>query len=117
MPSKTAIVPVNSQYLPQNEGEREQVDRTVYIASIDKRVEKIDVKNFFESVCGPVAKLRLLGDSHHAHRIAFIEFKVSTDQSIPCCLSIYQHFMEFSILSEIFTQFLELPVTVKKHCL
>lgn len=36
MPSKTAIVPVNAQYLPQNENEREMCERTVYIASIDK---------------------------------------------------------------------------------
>lgn len=108
MPSKTAIVPVNNQYLPQNEDEREQVggglgllpqppaaagvrggvcplcrclpqpspplpcllqcERTVYVASIDKRVEKLDVKTFFESICGPISRLRLLGDAHHNHR-------------------------------------------------
>ena len=29
---------------------------------------------FFEQTCGPIAKSRLLGQSHHPTRIAFIEF-------------------------------------------
>lgn len=74
LPSKTAIVPVNITYLPRTEEEREQCSRTVYVANIDKKVERDDVKMFFESLCGKVSKLRLLGDQKHSTRIAFVEF-------------------------------------------
>ncbi|QDZ18547.1 RNA binding protein [Chloropicon primus] len=74
LPSRTAIVPVNLQYLPQSYEEREQCGRTVYIANIDKKVDRNDVRAFFETLCGRVSKLRLLGDYQHATRIAFIEF-------------------------------------------
>eukprot|EP00891_Asterochloris_glomerata_P007721 jgi/Astpho2/7721/fgenesh1_pm.00115_%23_35_t len=74
LPSKTAIVPVNNQYLPRTMEERELCSRTVYAANIDKKVDKWAVQDFFETLCGPVSKIRLLGDYHHATRIAFIEF-------------------------------------------
>nr|GEV23707.1 polyadenylate-binding protein-interacting protein 12-like isoform X1 [Tanacetum cinerariifolium] len=54
LPSKTAIAPVNPTFLP--------------------RVTQADVKLFFESLCGEVYRLRLLGDYHHSSRIAFVEF-------------------------------------------
>ncbi|KAH7513640.1 hypothetical protein FEM48_Zijuj11G0002400 [Ziziphus jujuba var. spinosa] len=54
LPSKTAIAPVNPTFLP--------------------RVSQAEVKLFFESVCGEVYRLRLLGDYHHSTRIAFVEF-------------------------------------------
>ncbi|KAK1272412.1 hypothetical protein QJS04_geneDACA010846 [Acorus gramineus] len=54
LPSKTAIAPVNPTFLP--------------------RVSQADVKLFFESICGEVYRLRLLGDYHHSTRIAFVEF-------------------------------------------
>nr|KAJ0205604.1 hypothetical protein LSAT_V11C500252990 [Lactuca sativa] len=37
-------------------------------------VTQADVKLFFESLCGEVYRLRLLGDYHHSTRIAFVEF-------------------------------------------
>ncbi|KAK9840379.1 hypothetical protein WJX74_008812 [Apatococcus lobatus] len=74
LPSKTAIVPVNNKYLPRSEEERELCSRTIYVANIDKRADRKDVKAFFENLCGSVTKLRLLGDSHHMSRIAFVEF-------------------------------------------
>ncbi|KAK9811683.1 hypothetical protein WJX72_008309 [[Myrmecia] bisecta] len=74
LPSKTAIVPVNNEYLPRSANERELCSRTVYVAHIDKQVDQSDVKSFFETLCGPVNKIRLLGDYHHATRIAFVEF-------------------------------------------
>eukprot|EP00249_Psilotum_nudum_P010103 c22337_g1_i1 orf=733-1833(-) len=74
LPSKTAIVPVNPTFLPQSEDERELCARTVYCANIDKKVSQADVKLFFESLCGEVSRLRLLGDYHHSTRIAFVEF-------------------------------------------
>ncbi|KAK8983622.1 hypothetical protein V6N11_074025 [Hibiscus sabdariffa] len=54
LPSKTAILPVNPTFLP--------------------RVSQAEVKNFIESACGEVTCLRLLGDSLHSTRIAFVEF-------------------------------------------
>eukprot|EP00884_Botryococcus_braunii_P023196 jgi/Botrbrau1/9560/Bobra.0089s0018.2 len=72
--SRTAIVPVNNQFLPRSLQERELCSRTVYAANIDKRLEKDQVQCFFEGLCGKVTKLRLLGDYHHATRIAFVEF-------------------------------------------
>ncbi|XP_031259074.1 polyadenylate-binding protein-interacting protein 11-like [Pistacia vera] len=74
LPSKTAIAPVNPTFLPRNEDEREMCARTIYCTNIDKKVTQADVKLFFESVCGEVYRLRLLGDYHHSTRIAFVEF-------------------------------------------
>ncbi|KAK6936618.1 Ataxin-2, C-terminal [Dillenia turbinata] len=74
LPSKTAIAPVNPTFLPRSEDEREMCARTIYCTNIDKKVTQADVKLFFESVCGEVQRLRLLGDYHHSTRIAFVEF-------------------------------------------
>jgi len=53
--SKTAIVPVNNEYLPRSHQERELCVRTVYAGNIDKKVERKDVQNFFEGTCGTYA--------------------------------------------------------------
>ncbi|KAH9331553.1 hypothetical protein KI387_003661, partial [Taxus chinensis] len=74
LPSKTAILPVNPTYLPKSEDEREMCARTIYCTNIDKKVSQADVRMFFESLCGEVSRLRLLGDSVHSTRIAFVEF-------------------------------------------
>ncbi|KAK1366392.1 Polyadenylate-binding protein-interacting protein 11 [Heracleum sosnowskyi] len=74
LPSKTAIAPVNPTFLPRSEDEREMCARTIYCTNIDKKVTQADVKLFFETVCGEVLRLRLLGDYHHSTRIAFVEF-------------------------------------------
>ncbi|KAL2902968.1 Polyadenylate-binding protein-interacting protein 12 [Bienertia sinuspersici] len=74
LPSKTAIAPVNPTYLPQNDDEREMCARTIYCTNIDKKVSQAEIKLFFESVCGEVQRLRMLGDNHHSTRIAFVEF-------------------------------------------
>ncbi|XP_022037627.1 polyadenylate-binding protein-interacting protein 11 isoform X2 [Helianthus annuus] len=74
LPSKTAIAPVNPTFLPQSEDEREMCARTIYCTNIDKKVTQADVKLFFESLCGEVYRLRLLGDYNHFTRIAFVEF-------------------------------------------
>ncbi|KAA8540090.1 hypothetical protein F0562_026782 [Nyssa sinensis] len=74
LPSKTAIAPVNPTFLPQSEDEREMCARTIYCTNIDKKVTQADVRLFFESICGEVLRLRLLGDYHHSTRIAFVEF-------------------------------------------
>ncbi|KAL7213995.1 hypothetical protein ACSBR1_026426 [Camellia fascicularis] len=77
LPSKTAIAPVNPTFLPRSEDEREMCARTIYCTNIDKKVTQADVKLFFESICGEVQRLRLLGDYHHSTRIAFVEFVVA----------------------------------------
>ncbi|XP_039038133.1 polyadenylate-binding protein-interacting protein 11-like isoform X3 [Hibiscus syriacus] len=74
LPSKTAIAPVNPTFLPRNEGERQMCARTIYCTNIDKKVTQDDVRLFFETVCGEVYRLRLLGDYNHSTRIAFVEF-------------------------------------------
>ncbi|KAH6815415.1 CTC-interacting domain 11 [Perilla frutescens var. hirtella] len=74
LPSKTAIAPVNPTFLPRSEDEREMCARTIYCTNIDKKVTQADVKLFFESICGEVRRLRLLGDYHHSTRISFVEF-------------------------------------------
>ncbi|XVF12756.1 hypothetical protein REPUB_Repub08aG0146900 [Reevesia pubescens] len=77
LPSKTAIAPVNPTFLPRSEDEREMCSRTIYCTNIDKKITQADVKLFFESVCGEVQRLRLLGDYHHSTRIAFVEFSMA----------------------------------------
>ncbi|XVE58279.1 hypothetical protein DITRI_Ditri04bG0157700 [Diplodiscus trichospermus] len=77
LPSKTAIAPVNPTFLPRSEDEREMCTRTIYCTNIDKKVTQADVKLFFESVCGKVQRLRLLGDYHHSTRVAFVEFTMA----------------------------------------
>ncbi|KAK9724899.1 hypothetical protein RND81_05G107000 [Saponaria officinalis] len=74
LPSKTAIAPVNPTFLPRSEDEREMCARTVYCTNIDKKVTQGDLKSFFETFCGEVHRLRMLGDYHHSTRIAFVEF-------------------------------------------
>ncbi|GAB4821895.1 hypothetical protein N2152v2_008941 [Parachlorella kessleri] len=85
-PSKTAIVPVKTDYLPTSETEREAVARTIYVANIDKSVEREALQEFFHQLCGPVSKLRLLGDAQHASKIAFVEFEsaISAKKALNC---------------------------------
>lgn len=85
LPSKTAIVPVNKDLMPKTEDEMEQCSRTIYATNIDKKVDRDDVQRFFEALCGPVGRLRLLGDHAHSTRIAFVEF--TTAESALAALS------------------------------
>ncbi|KAL4555386.1 hypothetical protein LXL04_038004 [Taraxacum kok-saghyz] len=86
LPSKTAIAPVNPTFFAtcefhiiifilflslqlsvntmKSEDEREMCAKTIYCTNIDKKVTQADVKLFFESFCGEVYRLRLLGDYH-----------------------------------------------------
>ncbi|KAK1414431.1 hypothetical protein QVD17_30175 [Tagetes erecta] len=87
LPSKTAILPVNPTFLPRSEDEREMCARTVYCTNIDKKVSQVEVKNFFETRCGEVSRLRLLGDNVHSTRIAFVEFVMAESAivALDCC--------------------------------
>ncbi|XP_024006018.1 polyadenylate-binding protein-interacting protein 8 [Eutrema salsugineum] len=77
LPSKTAILPVNPTFLPRSEDEREMCTRTIYCTNVDKNATEDDVKTFFESACGEVTRIRLLGDQLHSTRIAFVEFAMA----------------------------------------
>eukprot|EP00889_Picochlorum_renovo_P008514 jgi/Picre1/35544/NNA_003005.t1 len=72
--------------LPRSEREREAVARTVYVANIHKTVERDVLRQFFQMVCGPVSKIRLLGDAQHDTKIAFVEFtsKEYTNAALRC---------------------------------
>ncbi|KAL8237987.1 hypothetical protein R6Q59_019068 [Mikania micrantha] len=87
LPSKTAILPVNPTFLPRSEDEKEMCVRTVYCTNIDKKVSQAEVKNFFEARCGEVSRIRLLGDSVHSTRIAFVEFVMAESAivALDCC--------------------------------
>ncbi|KAK4488437.1 hypothetical protein RD792_004201 [Penstemon davidsonii] len=76
LPSETAIAPINPKFLPRSEDETEMCARTIYCTNIDKKIKQADVKLFFESICGEVSRLRLLGDYHHSTSIAFVEFMI-----------------------------------------
>ncbi|CAI5521402.1 unnamed protein product [Closterium sp. Naga37s-1] len=67
---------VRSLIVESSQGEKEMCARTIYCTNIDKKVAHSDVKLFFESLCGEVSRLRLLGDSQHSTRIAFVEFVI-----------------------------------------
>ena len=42
--SRTAIVPVNSSFLPKDDSEREMCSRTIYVANIDKSVSQVSLR-------------------------------------------------------------------------
>ncbi|KAI8007851.1 Polyadenylate-binding protein-interacting protein 11 [Camellia lanceoleosa] len=75
-PNSVLRLPLLSSRM-RSEDEREMCARTIYCTNIDKKVTQADVKLFFESICGEVQRLRLLGDYHHSTRIAFVEFVVA----------------------------------------
>ncbi|KAJ0242340.1 Polyadenylate-binding protein-interacting protein 8 [Hirschfeldia incana] len=77
LPSKTAILPVNPTFLPRSEDEREKCTRTIYCTNVDKNATEDDVRTFFESACGEVTHIRLLGDQLHSTHIAFVEFAMA----------------------------------------
>ncbi|KAF9671051.1 hypothetical protein SADUNF_Sadunf12G0006600 [Salix dunnii] len=90
LPSKTAIAPVNPTFLPRSEDEREMCARTVYCTNIDKTITQADIRLFFESICGEVHRLRLLGDYHHSTRIAFVEFAVVINADLGAIKDLYR---------------------------
>eukprot|EP01025_Chloroclados_australasicus_P044007 TRINITY_DN4738_c0_g1_i4.p1 TRINITY_DN4738_c0_g1~~TRINITY_DN4738_c0_g1_i4.p1 ORF type:complete len:460 (-),score=50.06 TRINITY_DN4738_c0_g1_i4:2710-4089(-) len=76
LPSKTAIIPVNKEYMPKNSRDMERCSRTIYVTNINKSIGREDLRSFFETLCGgEIAVLRLLGDKEHPTRIAFVEFR------------------------------------------
>eukprot|EP01025_Chloroclados_australasicus_P060268 TRINITY_DN771_c3_g1_i11.p2 TRINITY_DN771_c3_g1~~TRINITY_DN771_c3_g1_i11.p2 ORF type:complete len:276 (+),score=39.98 TRINITY_DN771_c3_g1_i11:673-1500(+) len=86
--SRTAIVPVKRDLMPQSEEDIERCQRTIYVSNIDKRLGEQDVINFFETMCqgegdlGKINKIRLLVDDNHSTAIAFVEFVTPESASV-----------------------------------
>jgi hypothetical protein len=49
-------MPVNQELMPRSPDEVERCSRTVYAANIDRKVDKNDVRVFFESLCGTLLR-------------------------------------------------------------
>ncbi|PPD88228.1 hypothetical protein GOBAR_DD14840 [Gossypium barbadense] len=100
LPSKTAILPVNPTFLPRlleflynvlfeftidtynnyncsQKMKGKCVPGRSIVQIFDKKVSQTEMKSFFESTCGEVTRLRLLGDQVHSTRIAFVEFAMA----------------------------------------
>eukprot|EP01024_Parvocaulis_polyphysoides_P019526 TRINITY_DN1887_c0_g3_i1.p1 TRINITY_DN1887_c0_g3~~TRINITY_DN1887_c0_g3_i1.p1 ORF type:complete len:414 (-),score=69.03 TRINITY_DN1887_c0_g3_i1:969-2210(-) len=91
--SKTAIVPIKRDLLPQSEEEMVRCSRTIYACNIDKRFTKMDVQAFFEALVvdesvgadGKVARIKMMADSSQKTNIAFVEF--CSDESVALALN------------------------------
>lgn len=79
--SKTAIAPVNIQFLPRSTAEREQCSRTVYVSNLDKSVDREQLILWFQKFAGPVSAIRMKSDVQQraGSRIAFVEFCAAED--------------------------------------
>eukprot|EP01023_Acetabularia_acetabulum_P004910 TRINITY_DN12052_c0_g1_i1.p1 TRINITY_DN12052_c0_g1~~TRINITY_DN12052_c0_g1_i1.p1 ORF type:complete len:396 (-),score=71.72 TRINITY_DN12052_c0_g1_i1:1006-2193(-) len=91
--SKTAIVPIKKDLLPQTEEEMVRCARTIYACNIDKRFSKGDIQTFFETLAvdesvgadGRVNRLKLKADSNQKTVIALVEF--CSDESAASALN------------------------------
>eukprot|EP01024_Parvocaulis_polyphysoides_P066345 TRINITY_DN778_c0_g4_i2.p1 TRINITY_DN778_c0_g4~~TRINITY_DN778_c0_g4_i2.p1 ORF type:complete len:433 (-),score=50.88 TRINITY_DN778_c0_g4_i2:2845-4143(-) len=91
--SKTAIVPVKKELLPQNDDEMTRCMRTIYACNIDKRFTQQDVVAYFQTLVadestgadGRVSRIKMMADSTHNTQIAFVEFY--TDESVASALN------------------------------
>eukprot|EP01023_Acetabularia_acetabulum_P028615 TRINITY_DN27018_c0_g1_i8.p1 TRINITY_DN27018_c0_g1~~TRINITY_DN27018_c0_g1_i8.p1 ORF type:complete len:424 (-),score=81.79 TRINITY_DN27018_c0_g1_i8:650-1921(-) len=86
--SRTAIVPVKRDKMPQTDDDIERCQRTIYVSKFRSRLSEQDVINFFETMCtgegdlGKVNKIRLLADDNHNTAIAFVEFVTPETASV-----------------------------------
>ncbi len=88
MPSKTAIVPVNTSFLPRTQKELECCARTVYVANIDKRVDREDVRQFFETLCG---EMQHLGNALRPDCLTVVDICRGAYLPMSCCYRICMH--------------------------
>lgn len=51
-PSAPLLPQVNNTYLPRSQEERELVARTIFVGNIDRIVEREQLREFFENLCG-----------------------------------------------------------------
>jgi hypothetical protein len=74
---RPALTPPPPPPLPSRStaDELERCSRTVYMANVDRHIGGGEVRRFFEQLCGPVSRLRLLKEVQNSEsRIAFVEF-------------------------------------------
>ena len=87
-PSRTAIVPVDAAYLPENPDDWERCNRTIYVCNIDGKLPDEAIVDFFRSTCGPVVQARVLGGgSRTPTMIAFVEFEFNKSTVLAIGLS------------------------------
>ena len=87
-PSRTAIVPVDAAYLPENPDDWERCNRTIYACNIDGNLPDEAIVEFFRASCGPVVQARVLGGgSRTPTMIAFVEFEFNRSAVIAIGLS------------------------------
>ena len=72
--SKTAIIPVNPDFLPRSEAELERCRRTVYVANVCPDLTEADVRDTFEKMCGPISGIHLQMSTRKNAQVAFVEF-------------------------------------------
>lgn len=72
--SKTAIIPVNPDFLPRSEAELERCRRTVYAANVCPDLTEADVRDTFEKMCGPISGIHLQMSTRKNAQVAFVEF-------------------------------------------
>lgn len=77
--SKTAIMPVNTSFLPRSSEEREQCSRTIYVSNLDRQVDRSQLMAWFHKFAGPISAIRMKNDMYNNTRIAFIEFASAAD--------------------------------------
>lgn len=89
MPSKTSVIPVNPQLLPQTAEEMERCARTVYVANVDHAVREEEIRGFFTAAAGAVARMHLRGNPRNNTKVAFVEFE--SLESVAAALSCAGH--------------------------
>ena len=77
MPSKTSVIPINPQLLPQTEEEVERCARTVYVANLDHAVWEEEVRGFFLAAAGATSRVVLHGNHRNNTKVAFVEFETA----------------------------------------
>ncbi|KAE8672389.1 Polyadenylate-binding protein-interacting protein 11 [Hibiscus syriacus] len=73
LPSKTDIAPVNQHFCQGMKMNVKCVQELSTVQTLTRRLLKL-MLNFFETVCGEVYRLRLLGDYQNSTRMSFVEF-------------------------------------------
>ena len=73
--SRTSVIPVNPQLLPQTPEEVERCARTVYAANIDIGATEEQIRGFFETAAGAVSRILVHGNPRNTAKVAFVEFE------------------------------------------
>ena len=77
MPSRTSVIPVNPNLLPQTAEEVERCARTVYVANLDASASDDELEAFFRDAAGAVSRLVTHVNPRNSSRMAFVEFETA----------------------------------------